>query len=575
VLPRLRVVHTRGRGAAEARNAGAAAASASLLLFLDDDVVAGPDLVRRHLERHAQEADGAIVVGPYLPSPAGRSLASSAAALWWNDLFQALERSGGTTYAGALTGNMSVSRAAFIRSGGFDAGFGRYRREDWEWGVRALQTGLSLHYAPTAQGAHEYELDAQGRLRAAELEGYGDVLLLRAHPEANSAMLPLANGVLTAGGRTRELQRVAWTSPFFRRAVLALLAALERGRLRLAWVRVFNVAQRLSYQRGVHAAGPPRAATEEPLIDIDLDGTEAIPPPSLIAPTLRVCVDGREVARVRPAFGQWTPDLAEQIVDAAPWTAVERAAASTGCRPRRDEVHDRARETLVLFGPANDPSDAVHRDELVAGGSKVIHVAGDASEHWRAIAAAARDESREFVALTMPGIRPDPRWLEEALVAFDGASVGAVLGCGLAEDEPSAPLVLHARSHAPDDLRLDAVTTPHYVVLRRALLSALDDELAGCGALAPVFALVEQVLDDGCVVAYRDVHGLSGAGPSRFEGARSLTAVRMRRSTAPRATALVELRRSTLVAAWHLLRRRNGRGAAEAYAGTLMGLLHT
>ena len=566
---RVRVIHTRGSGAAAARNAGAASAAAPLLLFLDDDVVAEPELVRHHRERHEREDGDAVVVGPYPPRPVTRSLASSAAALWWNDLFLTLEHGAAPTYVSALTGNMSISAAAFTRSGGFDARFGRVRREDWEWGVRVLGAGLPLRYEPTARGIHEYALDARARLNAAELEGHGDALLLRAHPVAASAVLPLATGAM-AGGRRRALQRAAWGSPLVRRIALATLAALEWGRLRGTWVRIFNVAQGLSYQRGARAGDATHA--EEPLLDVDLDGTDPIPLPSLATPTVRVLVGGREVGRVRPALGQWTPDVAEQILDAIPWTAVEQAAAALGCRPLRDETHDHARQARVLLGPAHAPSDAAEGAQLAAAGAEVVTVAGDVNAHWQAIADAPLGDAA-LVALTLPGVRPDRRWLDEALVAFDGERVGAVLGCGLPDDAPPSPLVLHARSERADDLRLDAVTTPHYLVLRRELIPLLAAEAAGGGLLAPVHGFVEQLLDSGWVVGYRDVHGLAGEGPSRFDGARALAEVRMRRSRRPGATALDELRRTTLVTAWHVARGDDRRAAAETYAGALAGLL--
>ncbi|HYV15667.1 MAG TPA: glycosyltransferase [Conexibacter sp.] len=534
---RVRTIHTRAGGAAAARNAGAASAVAPLLLFLDDDVVAAPQLVRCHLQRHACEDGEAIVVGSYPPRPLTASLAASAAALWWHDLFRTLEHAA-PTYVGALTGNMSISAAAFARSGGFDASFGRVRREDWEWGVRALEAGLTLHYEPAARGMHEYQLDASARLRAAELEGHGDALLLAAHPAAAAPVLPLATGAM-APGRRRALQRTAWGAPVVRRGALALLAALEWGRLRGTWVRIFNVAQGLSYQRGV-AAAPP-VEVEEPLLDVALDSAEPIPPPTLAAPTVRVLLGGREVGRVRPALGQWTAGVAEQLLDAVPWTAVEQAAATLGCRPQRDEAHDHVRRAQVL----------------------------DAGQ----LAAAALDEGAELAALTLPGVAADARWLQEALVAFDGARVGAVLGCALAEAAPPAPLVLHARDERPEDLRLDAVTTPHYLVVRRELLPLLSAEATASDLLSAVHAFVEQALDAGWVVGYRDVHGLTGAGPSRAAGARALATVRMRRSRRPGATALGELRRTTLVTARHVVRGGDRRAAAQTFAGALTGLL--
>lgn len=538
---RLCIHRSGGVGAAAARNAGAAVASAPLLLFLDDDVVAAPDLVRLHAERQERDGGDAVLVGSYPPRPRTRSFAAMAAVLWWNDFFGAMKQAEIPTYAGALTGNMSISRAAFERIGGFDPRFGRYRREDWEWGLRALKAGVSLGYEPAARGMHEFRLDAPGRLTAARLEGFGDALLLRKHPDAGSAVIPL----LADPPSSRSRQAV-WRLSLVRRTVCVALALLERGKLRLSWVRLFNIAQRLDYSRGVGEAGGPLPAGE-PLVDLDLDRSDPIERPSVAAPTLRVRVGGVEVARVRPALGQWTAGLPEQILTEAPWWAVEQAARSAACFPIRSEEHDHLRHTDVVFDP-----DGPARD-------------------WALTVEAAQREGRSaFVALTMPGIRADAPWLEQALVAFDGPRVGAVLGGGLERDSPPAPLVLHSQASGAADPELEAVSVPRYAVLRRELFEALD--ASAPSLLEAVLALVEDALTERWVIAYRDVHGLAGEGPGHFAGARALSRARIARSTDPRAAIAGELARAVSLAVWHGLRGSGWRQGAARGAGALAGL---
>jgi GT2 family glycosyltransferase len=52
--PLVVVRHAAAKGRSAASNAGARAAAGDILLFLDGDTLAGPDLVRRHLARHAE-----------------------------------------------------------------------------------------------------------------------------------------------------------------------------------------------------------------------------------------------------------------------------------------------------------------------------------------------------------------------------------------------------------------------------------------------------------------------------------------------------------------------------------------
>ncbi len=56
------VHHDRPAGRSAAANAGAAKASGDILIFLDGDTLAGPDMVARHLEQH-ERGDGLVVRG--------------------------------------------------------------------------------------------------------------------------------------------------------------------------------------------------------------------------------------------------------------------------------------------------------------------------------------------------------------------------------------------------------------------------------------------------------------------------------------------------------------------------------
>jgi glycosyltransferase involved in cell wall biosynthesis len=73
-LPLVVVRHEAAKGRSAASNAGARAASGEVLLFLDGDTLAGPELVERHLARHA-ETPGLIRRGETLHLRCTRFLA--------------------------------------------------------------------------------------------------------------------------------------------------------------------------------------------------------------------------------------------------------------------------------------------------------------------------------------------------------------------------------------------------------------------------------------------------------------------------------------------------------------------
>ena len=252
-----------GGGAAAARNLGARAARGRLLLFLDDDLVPAPDLVARHLARH--DGRPRAVVGACPPGPPEPGLAELAAALWWHDHFDLMADAARLTFTGMLSGNLSIPRNAFLELGGFDEGVGRLRREDWLFGLTALEAGLELAYAPDAVAVHEFRaVGAGGGSPAAYAEGRGDALLIaaaaragaacstgRAVPRAAPGGAPCAPGRRSRRGRGRS------------RRPRLVLDGLERARLR----RPGCVASRLPGGRlrggqACRCAGAPAARRE-------------------------------------------------------------------------------------------------------------------------------------------------------------------------------------------------------------------------------------------------------------------------------------------------------------------------
>jgi GT2 family glycosyltransferase len=482
----LRVVHSAGRGAAGARNAGAASATGEVLLFLDDDVVPAPGLVARHLDHHGPGAPPALVVAPYLPEPQAPGLAALAVGLWWNDLFHALGRAPAPAFTGAVTGNVSMRRDEFARIGGFDEAYGN-RREDWEWGLRAAAAGVQLRYEPAAVAAHRYTLDTGSRLRGAFTEGRGDALLARRHPETVAAIHAITTPL--AGARTALLAS-AWTAPGVEPAVLAVLDALERARLRRAWLAVFARAQRASYGVGLRAGDAPEdMARREVIVDVELTVDTPLPRPGAAVPTLRLLADGDPVGLVRPALGQWTADLAGQIVAAVPARALGRIAAARGILPAAAPEHPGRGHVWVA------PADG-----------------------W---AAAAR-AGAAVVAVPLAGVTLEPRALDEALAALDADGVGLVTAAPLADGAPLAPLWLD--DTAPNDIPEGPVAA--FVLARREVLALLDEPLLRRGGPDALDALLARATEAGWVRARRDVHGIAGAGPSRAAHARALGARR-------------------------------------------------
>lgn len=478
----VRLIATGGRGASEARNLGAREAGAPVVLFVDDDMVAAPQLVERHLARHAEATAPTAVIGAYPPEPKDPSLAARSTAIWWSDTFELLRRSDAYTFMAMLSGNLSVPRDAFLTLGGFSDVI-PYRREDWELGLRWLGAGHAIAYDPEASAGHEYTLSTASRLRGAELEGFGDATLARLYPETIGSLPVVGHTPPSAGGRVRAAAFSAWRLGPVRRGVDVALDLLERGNMREAWLRLMKLAQRASYHDGLtraRYAGPPPELT----LDVELLDDAPLPLTGAVAPTLRLTLGGEEVGRVRPAEGFWGPHIADQVVEELDERDIERLAAALGWNP----------------GPA-DPSPLRDRVTVLS------------DPDWHALARAAAAATTPLVAFALaPATDDSDRWLDEALDAFDGTAVALAFGGGLPATLPSAPLHLHDAAAPPAFAVGDA---PAYVIVTAERLRALGGvpaDLAAHGAAAPALALVEAVLRAGGLVARRDVHGLGDPG---------------------------------------------------------------
>ena len=184
------------RGQWAARNMGAKAATGECLLFMDDDMVASPALVAEHI-RVQSSAEPVVGIGKItLRAEQAPDWYSHCFALAWNRRYKQL----GATALGALdlySGNVSVSRAAFLETGGFSTDLSSV--EDAELGQRLQKAGIPFVYVPTAEGIHD-DLKPQAKLIAeSEAQGVGLFELTSRHPDVLAELAKSYHSLERAG----------------------------------------------------------------------------------------------------------------------------------------------------------------------------------------------------------------------------------------------------------------------------------------------------------------------------------------------------------------------------------------
>ncbi|MEL7060978.1 MAG: glycosyltransferase family A protein [Acidobacteriota bacterium] len=137
-------------GPARARNRGAAEATGEVLLFLDADIEAPPDLIERVQNAFAGLEAPDAVLGSYDDTPSDASWVSQFRNLLHHYVHQTSHETASTFWSGCG----AVRREAFLEVDGFDEGYGDPSIEDIELGARLIRSGRRIRLVRHLQVKH-------------------------------------------------------------------------------------------------------------------------------------------------------------------------------------------------------------------------------------------------------------------------------------------------------------------------------------------------------------------------------------------------------------------------------------
>lgn len=242
-------------GPGAAINMGVARASGHIVMFLDDDMEASPQLLSEHLSAHQREPGG-VVLGffPMQPEQEGDDNFTIAARSWWAKRFSDYDKADYRYTFQDFCGNVSLPISIFRNLGGFDEEFDwRAAGEDYELGYRLIARGVLFRFVRRAATTHHTRTPLDISLRRAEQEGYGHSLMVRKHPELFSAFDLSRLHRLDESWPMRLVSRAAWASPALAAVVAASVKAIVAARSRkdVASSKLYQLLRGYYYWRGV------------------------------------------------------------------------------------------------------------------------------------------------------------------------------------------------------------------------------------------------------------------------------------------------------------------------------------
>jgi glycosyltransferase involved in cell wall biosynthesis len=205
----LRVERQQNRGQCSALNRGVELARGRSCLFLDDDIVADPQLVAEHLG--AQRERPAIAVGALRLRVHEKGGLANHFEHWWREHYERLENGARPIdFWGCYSGNLSAPTDSLRAVGGFDEQLPR--SFDCEFGYRLEHLGLPILFLPGASGERDYDKGFRQIVRDFDRAGEAAALLYRQRPD-----MPLQPGL-------DDFDRRAMKSLLLLRFLLALRA---------------------------------------------------------------------------------------------------------------------------------------------------------------------------------------------------------------------------------------------------------------------------------------------------------------------------------------------------------------
>ena len=201
----LKMIHQKNQGQNVARNYGVEFAQGRYCLFLDDDIIAEPELIAEHLHlhHHHERVIGLGQMSLHFENPENWFINTYLSG--WREHYDELNQ--GTrepSWHDCYAGNVSIPRSVFLEVGGFAEDI--RRSHDVELGYRLQQHGLRYVYLAKAIGIQDEHKSVKELIADLEKSAAAWAILCERHP----GMYPYLLGSMMQGLRESLLREIFW-----------------------------------------------------------------------------------------------------------------------------------------------------------------------------------------------------------------------------------------------------------------------------------------------------------------------------------------------------------------------------
>ncbi len=186
---RLRYLRQKHKGPATARNLGIKNANGKIILFIGDDIIATPNMLREHMEFHKRYTSQSIAILGYVTWPPDAVITPFMEYLYESGVqfgYSSIDDCLNVSYYYFYTSNISLNRQFLLNYGLFDEDFPFAAWEDIELGYRLTRQNLRILYNPQAIAYHEHPMAPKSFSKKATRIGYSRVILYQKHPELDA-----------------------------------------------------------------------------------------------------------------------------------------------------------------------------------------------------------------------------------------------------------------------------------------------------------------------------------------------------------------------------------------------------